>query len=156
MAESTDRRASLQLGMNYGKAHGRLWKQVILWLAKQLGLDFCFRCGKRIETLQELSLDHKLPWLDVDPALYWDVENNIAFSHFDCNVKAARRPFRSPEFLAEVGRAVSRSWTKRRREAQSKRAKNQGKTGLRWTKEQRAKQAERVKNQQPWKHRHDN
>jgi len=76
--------------MNVGTAQGRLDKHILFWLIKKAGLDTCYRCGQTIDRIEDLSTDHKEPWLDVDPALFWDVENNIAFSHRSCNYRAAR------------------------------------------------------------------
>lgn len=38
----------------------------------------------------DLSIEHKAPWLHRDSALFWDLDN-IAFSHLACNVNAAMR-----------------------------------------------------------------
>jgi hypothetical protein len=73
-----------QLGMPYGTACNRLRKSIILNLLQQLGQDTCFKCGERIETVETLSIEHKIPWQDNDTALFWDL-NNIAFSHLSCN-----------------------------------------------------------------------
>ncbi len=79
-----------QLGMPFGTASGRLLKQLLLHLAKQLNLDSCFQCGKRIEVANQFSIEHKRPWLDVSPDLFWDLDN-VAFSHKSCNIAAARK-----------------------------------------------------------------
>jgi hypothetical protein len=73
-----------QLGLAPGIARYRLVKLILFRFARHLGMDLCFRCGERIESADELSIEHKEPWLDVDSKLYWD-ENNIAFSHLRCN-----------------------------------------------------------------------
>lgn len=73
-----------QLGMVYGSAWNLLRKRILFKLVQDAGLDICFRCGLRIETDDEFSIDHKEDWIDVDPALFWDLEN-IAFSHLKCN-----------------------------------------------------------------------
>jgi hypothetical protein len=70
--------------MPIGTASARLKKQVMLHLLQRLGEDLCLRCGQRIERAEDLSLDHRNPWLHVDPGLFWDL-NNIAFSHKWCN-----------------------------------------------------------------------
>lgn len=80
---------SEQLGMAFGTACGRLDRRVLFWLVQKAGLDLCFRCGKRIEQVEDLSTEHKRPWQDVDPALFWDL-GNIAFSHKRCNTIARR------------------------------------------------------------------
>jgi hypothetical protein len=81
-----------QLGMHYGTAAQRLRKMIMFAMVKDLGLDNCFQCGKPIETVEELSIEHKVPWLDSeDPkGLFFDLEN-VAFSHLSCNCSAAYR-----------------------------------------------------------------
>lgn len=81
-----------QLGVSLGTAAARLRKNIMFNLAKKAGDDFCFRCGKKIETVEEFSIEHKLPWLDSETPveLFFDL-NNIAFSHLGCNVGSARR-----------------------------------------------------------------
>lgn len=44
-------------------------------------------------TIEDFTLEHKKPWMDVAPALFWDLDN-VAFSHLGCNSSAARQ---SPE-----------------------------------------------------------
>ena len=83
-----------QLGMPYGTASHRLRKLVLYALLVRHGENICYRCNQSIETVDELSMDHKEPWFLVSNALFWDVEN-IAFAHLSCNAKAGRR--RTPE-----------------------------------------------------------
>lgn len=80
-----------QLGMAYGTARNKLQKELIFKMAKELGLSNCFQCGKPINNSNELSIEHKTPWLYSDDpvALFFDLDN-IAFSHLSCNCKAAR------------------------------------------------------------------
>jgi 5-methylcytosine-specific restriction endonuclease McrA len=82
----------LQLGMTYGKASHRLKKNILYSLAVKLEIHKCFQCGKLIETPEELSVEHKIPWLDSeDPKkLFFSLEN-IAFSHLICNSLASRK-----------------------------------------------------------------
>ena len=77
-----------QLGMDHTTAGHRLRKMLLFEFAKRLGLDKCFRCRKQL-TIDDFTIDHKEPWLDVGPELFWDV-NNIAFSHSKCNILAQR------------------------------------------------------------------
>ncbi len=72
------------LGMPFGTACGRLRKRIMLRLLQRLNDDLCFKCGRQIESAEELSIEHKRPWYGVDAALFWDLEN-IAFSHLACN-----------------------------------------------------------------------
>lgn len=81
-----------QLGMPRNTASMRLKKMVMFDLVQKLGLNSCFQCGKIIKKLSELTVEHKIPWLNSDkPAeLFFDLDN-IAFSHSVCNQAAARR-----------------------------------------------------------------
>lgn len=74
------------LGMEMGKADYILKKKLLFYLAGRLDMLNCFRCGKPIETIEELSLDHTEFWLNAhNPiATFFDVEK-IAFSHMKCN-----------------------------------------------------------------------
>ena len=76
---------SSQLGMSLGTACHRLRKSIMFLLAQQAGRDICVRCGKKIETVDDLTIEHIKPWLDVDASLFWDL-NNVGFSHSRCNV----------------------------------------------------------------------
>ena len=89
---TSNKKRHLQLGMPFGTAQGRLRKMIMFQMIQKLGLDICFQCGKKIETVEELSIEHKIPWLDKENAkeLFWDLDN-IAFSHLNCNVSAGRR-----------------------------------------------------------------
>lgn len=86
------RRESDQLGINYSTAQNRLRKQILFKYVKLAGDNICYVCNKEITNIDELSLEHKIPWLDDENAekLFWD-ENNISFSHLKCNTGRARR-----------------------------------------------------------------
>lgn len=73
-----------QLGISYNTARYRLNRLIMFDFAKRLGLDNCYRCGLKIESIDDFTVDHKERWLNVDPKLFWDM-NNIAFSHQRCN-----------------------------------------------------------------------
>ena len=93
-----------QLGMNHGTAANKLRKIILFALVKEAGLDNCYRCGERIERVEDLSIEHKIPWLDSDDpkGLYFDL-NNIAFSHLSCNSSAARYTTEPKEYPPLVG-----------------------------------------------------
>lgn len=80
-----------QLGLDFSTATARLKKTIMFSLVRDVNRDNCFRCGKKIETPEELSVEHKESWQDSeDPVkLFYDL-NNIAFSHLSCNVKFKR------------------------------------------------------------------
>lgn len=81
--------------MPFGTACNRLRKMVLFELIKKCNLDNCFQCGNKIESVDEFSIDHKLPYLDSeDPVkLFFDVNENIAFSHLKCNSGIARKKY---------------------------------------------------------------
>lgn len=89
MDERTKKKSD-QLGMPFSTAVARLNRQLLFVFAKQLGLDTCFRCNLPIGFIEEFTLEHKQAWLDVTPNLFWDL-SNVAFSHFSCNAKVARK-----------------------------------------------------------------
>lgn len=91
MGKLSNEKKTAQLGMPVGTASNRLRKSIIFKLIKQLGENFCFQCGTEIESEKELSIEHKIPYLDSEnpKELFFDLEN-IAFSHLKCNVGAAR------------------------------------------------------------------
>lgn len=86
---NTNAEKSAQLGMPHGTAANRLRKIIMFSLLVRLHENLCFRCGREIEKADDLSVEHKEPWLHVSSDLYWDLEN-IAFSHGKCNVGSAR------------------------------------------------------------------
>jgi hypothetical protein len=90
--DNSNKKKADQLGMPQGTAAGRLRKSIILNLLKELKKNYCFQCGAEIENERQLSIEHKIPWLDSeDPnKLFFDL-GNIAFSHLTCNVGAARQ-----------------------------------------------------------------
>ena len=90
-----EKKNELQLGMSRGKAQHILRVMITFDLVKKCGLDNCYRCGRKIESVAEFSIDHKKAWLDVDVSLFWDL-GNIAFSHKTCNYRCKRMPKERP------------------------------------------------------------
>jgi hypothetical protein len=93
MAKNNEKKSDL-LGEPYGTASNRLRKMILFDLAKRLEMDVCFRCGGRIESLENFSIEHKEAWLNSDDPKkkFFDLDN-IAFSHMGCNSSAADRSF---------------------------------------------------------------
>ena len=91
MSKAGNKKKSEQLGMPHGTANARLRKMILFSLIQEINKDICFQCGKKIENIDNLSIEHKIPWLDNDINLFWDLDN-IAFSHLKCNSSAGRRP----------------------------------------------------------------
>lgn len=85
-----EQRKVKQLGMAPATAMAQLRVRLMLHLLTQLGRDICYRCGERIITAEQLSVEHKTAWLDNDPRLFWEL-SNVAFSHRRCNSRAASR-----------------------------------------------------------------
>jgi len=100
------------LGMSYGKARNMLNKSIMFNLIQKCGQDTCFQCGKKIENVDNLSVEHKTPWLksgnSVD--LFFDLDN-IAFSHTSCNYAMAEKPMVKNKIqIGETGyRGVTKS-----------------------------------------------
>ena len=86
MSGNSNVKKNEQLSMDRGSANYKLTRMIVFKLVQTQGLDICFRCGKKIETIDTLSIEHKIPWLDSkDPiCLFFDL-SNIAFSHNKCN-----------------------------------------------------------------------
>lgn len=84
-AESRSVRIASQLGMSHGAAAGKLRKKILFSLLVRLNENICFKCGKSIDTDDELSIEHKEPWEGRSIELFWDLQN-IAFSHCGCNL----------------------------------------------------------------------
>ena len=93
--KSQSKRRAKQLEMSHGAAAGQLRKRIMFDLLQRTGLDTCYRCSKTIETVDELSIDHKVPWFNSDnpKELFFDL-GNIAFAHLKCNISNSRRPAR--------------------------------------------------------------
>ena len=76
--------------MPYGTAGNRLRKLIMFHLLEKHGENLCFKCGRRIETVEELSIEHKRSWQLGGSHLFWDM-SNIAFSHLSCNRQSVSR-----------------------------------------------------------------
>lgn len=87
-----DEKKSAALGMSFTGARNRLIKTILFDLVCATGRDSCFRCGLKIDDIDELSIEHKEAWLEsIDPVgLFFDLRN-ISFSHLLCNAKAGKR-----------------------------------------------------------------
>ena len=81
---TSSQKKSLFLGMPHGTAASRLRKMVLHEVLTRHGENRCYRCGEAIESVDELSVEHKQPWEGKSVDLFWDL-TNIAFSHIGCN-----------------------------------------------------------------------
>lgn len=89
--------------MPIGTASNRLRKSIIFMLLKKQNLNFCFQCNSEIVFENELSIEHKVPYLDSENPieLFFDL-NNIAFSHLKCNIGAAKKSWKITEGLDDI------------------------------------------------------
>lgn len=87
---SSNRRKDELLGEPHGTAANRLRKIVLFKYVQLAGHDSCYRCSRRIERVDELSLEHVVDWQSAaDPvAAFFDIEM-IRFSHLRCNSSAS-------------------------------------------------------------------
>ena len=80
------------LGMPHGTACNKLRKALLFMYVTAAGHDYCFRCSKRIERVEHLSIEHKAPWLSsANPRIAFFDLDNIAFSHLSCNAGSANQ-----------------------------------------------------------------
>jgi hypothetical protein len=90
MVESRAQRVAKQLGMSQGSAVHKLRKSLLFEYVSKANDNVCFVCGDMIEKVEDFSIEHKKPWENRDPVLFW-ARDNIAFSHLSCN-----RPHSTP------------------------------------------------------------
>lgn len=88
MDSSNKHRAEL-LGEPFGTATAKLRKAIMFQLVQETNKDVCFRCGEKIKTIEDLSIEHKKSWARAEnpKETFFDL-NNITFSHLKCNVDA--------------------------------------------------------------------
>lgn len=92
MSGNSNQKKADQLGMPIGTATHQLRKIIMFNMMGKLNLNMCFQCGKKIESVDQLSIEHKTPWLDSSNPLdlFFDLDN-IAFSHLSCNISSSRQ-----------------------------------------------------------------
>lgn len=98
---SSNAKKDATLGMPYGTATSKLRKFVLFSLLKRHGENVCVRCGKPIESADDLSMEHIKPWEGISAELFWDI-SNVAFSHLKCNVP---HRFPGPKIVTPEGTA---------------------------------------------------
>lgn len=84
MLRESDKKKKEILGEYAASATRKLTRMILFDQAKRLGDAVCFKCGKDIEAAEDLSIEHKTPWLSSGKESFWDLDN-IAFSHKKCN-----------------------------------------------------------------------
>ena len=100
---NSNKKKSEFLGIPYGTATNKLRKNIMFRLLQKMGENVCFKCGHVIEKVDDLSIEHKLPWEGRDVALFWDLDN-IAFSHLFCNRPHKTNRKYTPEQAVQVRR----------------------------------------------------
>lgn len=82
------------LGEKLSTAKSKLNKLLMFELAKKCNMDTCFCCGKKIENIEEFTIEHKESWLlgDEPARLFYDMDN-IACSHTKCNYEAGMKTY---------------------------------------------------------------
>lgn len=112
METSTEKKERL-LGESYGAATGRLRKEVLFQLLVNQGLDVCFQCGRKIEKANDVSIEHKKPWMSAEnpKEAFYDLDN-IAISHLRCNVRAGNHKVPRPNNRGELNGSSKLTWIK--------------------------------------------
>lgn len=90
--EKNNLKKQIQLGMPVGTASARLRKSILFSFLLKCNENICFQCKQVISNVNDLSIEHKIPWLDSENpiSLFFDLDN-ISFSHLTCNIGAARQ-----------------------------------------------------------------
>lgn len=72
--------------------------------------------SKKIETVKELSIEQKTPWLDSENpvSVFFDL-NNIAFSHLKCNIADRRKTNKKYFTVEELKTANQTRWRNSKR-----------------------------------------
>lgn len=88
-----NQKKSEMLGMSHGCAAAQLRKSIMFLLVQRVGMDVCFQCKEKITDVAQFSIEHKFPWQQspTPKEMFFDLEN-IAFSHYICNVRAGTKP----------------------------------------------------------------
>lgn len=106
---------SAALGMSHGTAANKLRKMILFSLICRLDLNTCYRCDSEILSTDDLSIEHKEPWLQADDPVqsFFDL-GNIAFSHLSCNSGARHCPHKKYATVHErKGAEYKRQWAKK-------------------------------------------
>lgn len=107
MSVANNQKKADQLGMPYGTANGRLRKSILWQYVVKCRDNFCHQCGAEILSESDLSIEHKIPWLDSDnPVEKFFNLDNIAYSHLSCNIGAARR-YEASEEVKKLKTSIS-------------------------------------------------
>lgn len=77
------------IGSSYATLSKQGIKKFLFQLVKKCGLDNCVRCGQKIESSSELSIEHSIPYGRIEDPVekekaFYDIKS-IKFSHLLCN-----------------------------------------------------------------------
>ena len=124
MTTNAKKKKREQLGMDDSTASHKLRKLILFSLVQQTARDVCFRCQTKIETIEDLSIEHKTPWLDSNNPIgaFFDL-NNIAFSHLKCNIADRRKPNKKYFTEGELKAANQSRWRDSKRRNYSSEAR---------------------------------
>ena len=80
------------LGIPHGTANHQLRKMILFKCVQKLGEDICYRCNRKIESIEDFSIEHKIAWQQSEnpKETFFDLDN-ISFSHLNCNTAARER-----------------------------------------------------------------
>jgi hypothetical protein len=100
------------LGEPYGTASNKLKKKILFSLLVKDKLNICFQCGEIIEKIEDLSIEHKSPWMSAEnpKEAFYDLDN-ISFSHLKCNMRAANKSVFHLNARGENGYNNKLTWT---------------------------------------------
>ena len=83
--------------------------------------------SKKIEAVEEFSIEHKMTWLDSSKPIHNFFDpNNIAFSHLKCNIADRRKPnkkYFTDDELKAANQSRRRNSKRRNYSAETRRAK---------------------------------
>ncbi len=124
MITNAKKKKKEQLGMGDSTASHKLRKLILFSLVRQTAQDICYRCKTKIETVEDLSIKHKTPWLNSsDPVSSFFDLTNIAFSHLRCNIADRRKPNKKYFTVEELKVANQSRWRDSKRKNYSSEAR---------------------------------
>lgn len=90
--ETPNQKKNRLLGEPYGTATNKLRKMLLFDYARRCNEDRCYRCDSKIESLEEFSIEHTVPWQGTEnPRETFFSLDKISFSHLSCNSGAGLR-----------------------------------------------------------------
>lgn len=95
--ENSNKKKDDLLGMPHGTASHQLRKMIMFQMIQELKRDICFRCGEKIENIEDLSIEHMDAWQQAkNPKESFFNLKNISFSHLNCNIAVGKKMERQP------------------------------------------------------------